>query len=99
MSTSKVAQSSKLILRRGVIDSFEAILKRSISLQCSCNRNEAGISRQKQLQLFRSYSQAVPAIDASQMLSPAVRYIVGTHNITDISAIQATGPKNRLLKG
>lgn len=33
------------------------------------------------------------------VFSPAVRYLLGTHNIADASAIQASGPKNRLLKG
>ncbi len=48
----------------------------------------------------RPFSQTVPAAEASTAaLSPAVHYLVGTHNITDTSIIPASGPKNRLLKG
>ena len=37
--------------------------------------------------------------DFSQTYSPAVRYLVNTHSIKDVTMIQASGPKNRLLKG
>ena len=54
------------------------------------------------LVLYRTLSQAPAgpaAVDLGPSLSPAVRYLIGTHSITDLSAIQASGPKNRLLKG
>lgn len=53
------------------------------------------------LQVFavQRLSQATAAIDGGQVLSPAVRYLVGTYNIADPSAILGSGPNNRLLKG
>lgn len=44
----------------------------------------------------RSLSQVVQEV---QTLSPAVRYLVGTHKIQDTAVIRASGPKSRLLKG
>ena len=40
-----------------------------------------------------------PAVDYIRPLSPAVRHLVDSHNINDLSSITATGPGQRLLKG
>lgn len=50
---------------------------------------------------LRTLSQVAAAFDASSSpaLSPAVRYLVGTHRIEDTSGITASGPGKRLLKG
>lgn len=47
--------------------------------------------------IHRPYTS--PAVQYNRPLSPAVRHIVDSHNINDLSAITATGPGQRLLKG
>ena len=44
----------------------------------------------------KNMSQVVHQV---RTLSPAVRYLVGTHKIEDTSVIEVSGPKSRLLKG
>ena len=53
------------------------------------------------LQVFavQRSTRVAAASNGGQVLSPAVRYLVGTYNISDPSAILASGPNNRLLKG
>ena len=53
----------------------------------------------RQLHSTSQHCLGVPAQDASVPLSPAVRYLVYTHNISNLSQITATGPGHRLLKG
>ena len=47
-----------------------------------------------------SYSTASLAVaDKILSLSPAVKYLVNTNNISDLSLITPSGPKSRILKG
>ena len=47
----------------------------------------------------RSYSTASVAVKEAISLSPAVKYLVDTNNISDLSLIKPSGPKDRILKG
>ena len=90
--------SSRIKSNRVYKDVFRYLFKSSSILSGSYNQFIAILrSCSYGLVSIRTFSQAVP--DASQTLSPAVRYLVGTHNIADPSIIQSSGPKNRLLKG
>ena len=45
------------------------------------------------------YSTASMATEATEALSPAVKYLVNTNSISDLSLIKPSGPKARILKG
>ena len=47
----------------------------------------------------RSHSTASVAVKEAISLSPAVKYLVDTNNISDLSLIKPSGPKDRILKG
>lgn len=47
----------------------------------------------------RWYSTASVALKETVSLSPAVKYLVDTNNIADLSLIKPSGPKDRILKG
>ena len=47
----------------------------------------------------RYYSTASVAVAETVSLSPAVKYLVDTNNISDLSLITPSGPKDRILKG
>ena len=64
----------------------------------SCLLNNAHCNR-FQLHTTNTHPNGAPAIDPSVTLSPAVRYLVYTHNISDLSQLTPTGPGQRLLKG
>ncbi len=60
-------------------------------------RSFTGECRKFMLAPSRRFCQV--ARQQTPSISPAVRYLVDTHNIQDVSVIHASGPKNRLLKG
>ena len=65
----------------------------------ACLLNNAHSCRSQQLHTSNKHANGTPAIDSSVPLSPAVRYLVFTHNISDLSQLTPTGPGQRLLKG
>ena len=65
----------------------------------ACFLNNAHSCRSQQLHTFNKHANGTPATDSSVLLSPAVRYLVFTHNISDLSQLTPTGPGQRLLKG
>lgn len=96
MTIWRFLQRSCLQKKKGCIQRAFATDLNRLSITQSSNHER--ISRYP---CFRALSQvsAGSTADIAPTLSPAVRYLVGTHSITDLAPIQASGPKNRLLKG
>lgn len=106
----KVHDQNAMAVCKTVLQQFSSLKSRHVllgALQCtvkSCRPRYGRLCSQKlylSAHLFasRGLAQAPAEAASGQMLSPAVRYLVDTHNITDTSAILGSGPKSRLLKG
>ena len=79
------------------------LFRRCLTTRCSNSAAHAP-SAPGQWQLFgvsteKNYSTAFVAVKETVSLSPAVKYLVDTNNISDLSLITASGPKDRILKG
>lgn len=99
----------KFLQRPGALNSGEGLLRglKSCLEWTSIQRQpyHGGVARYGTVRGLSGVSPAsVPGAGPVEslgavVLSPAVRHLVETHNITDVAGIQASGPKNRLLKG
>ncbi len=80
-----------------VQERFLSVLDGRIGAVCVASHANP-LSKSRLLHSSR-HSLSEPLLKESVTLSPAVRYYVNSHKISNLSLIPATGPHGRLLKG